>query len=66
LTWNDAANNESGYRVYRGGQQIADLGSGATSYSDNPPYGGPYSYSVEAYNSAGKASAGVQEQGCIY
>jgi CSLREA domain-containing protein len=66
LTWNDAADNESGYRVYRGGQQIADLGPDTTNYSDSPPFGGPYSYSVEAYNAAGKASAGVQEQGCIY
>lgn len=66
LTWNDAAGNEIGYRVYRSGQQIADLGPDTTSYSDNPPFGGPYSYSVEAYNAAGKASASVQEQGCIY
>ncbi|MFP3853089.1 MAG: hypothetical protein ACLFWD_02220 [Anaerolineales bacterium] len=66
LSWFDAADNESGYRVYRNGNVVADLGSGASTFADQPPYGGPYTYTVEAYNGAGDASASVQEQGCIY
>jgi hypothetical protein len=65
--WNDTATNESGYRVYREGNLIATLGANATGYSDSPPYGGPYTYGVEAFNAAGASSRPtVVESGCIY
>jgi hypothetical protein len=66
LTWQDNADNETGYRVYRDGQLLATLGPNATQYVDNPPGSGPYSYYVEAYNEAGAAPSGaVQDAGCI-
>jgi hypothetical protein len=66
LGWIDAADNEDGYRVYREGALIATLGSNAKGFTDNPPYGGPYTYGVEAFNSAGSSSRPtVQEAGCI-
>ncbi|KAA3644255.1 MAG: right-handed parallel beta-helix repeat-containing protein [Chloroflexi bacterium] len=65
LVWSDVADNEDGYRVYRNGQLIATLGANTQSYTDNPPYGGPYTYSVEAFNSTGANNAEVQEAGCI-
>jgi hypothetical protein len=65
--WNDTATNESGYRVYRDGNLIATLGANATGYTDSPPYGGPYTYGVEAFNAAGASSRPtVVESGCIY
>ena len=65
--WNDTATNESGYRVYRDGNLIATLGANATGYTDAPPYGGPYTYGVEAFNAAGASSRPtVVESGCIY
>jgi hypothetical protein len=67
LNWTDLADNEEGYRVYREGALIATLGPDVKSYADSPPYGGPYTYGVEAYNSAGaSARPTVQEGGCIY
>jgi hypothetical protein len=67
LEWKDNADDETGYRIYREGQLIATLGANAESYSDDPPYGGPYQYGVEAYNDSGASSRPtVQEQGCIY
>jgi hypothetical protein len=67
LGWIDAADNEDGYRVYRDGNLIANLGSNAKGFTDTPPYGGPYSYGVEAFNSAGASPRPtVQEPGCIY
>jgi hypothetical protein len=66
LGWIDAADNEDGYRVYRDGALIATLGPNTKGFTDNPPYGGPYTYGVEAFNSAGSSSRPtVQEGGCI-
>jgi len=61
LSWLDRADNETGYRVYRNGTLIATLSANTTSYVDNPPFGGPYTYTVEAFN-AGGASAQVTVQ----
>jgi hypothetical protein len=67
LNWFDQADNEDGYRVYREGALIATLGPDASAYSDSPPYGGPYTYGVEAFNNAGESTQPtVQEGGCIY
>lgn len=66
LRWTDTGGNEQGFRVYRNGSLIATLGANATTYTDAPPYGGPYTYNVEAFNSAGtSAQATVTEPGCI-
>jgi hypothetical protein len=66
LGWGDAADNEDGYRVYRNGGLLASLGPGATSYTDNPPQGGPYTYRVEAFNGAGEAGANTNDPGCLF
>lgn len=66
LRWTDTANNEQGFRVYRNGSLVTTLGANSTQYTDSPPYGGPYTYAVEAYNSAGtSAQATITEPGCI-
>ena len=64
LTWNDVANNESGYRIYENGSEIVALAADSTSYTYNttipivPPPGSPaiYTYIIEAYNNAGKSN----------
>ena len=55
LTWNDAADTEKGYRVYRDGVQIADLSANSTTYSETIPFtlGSQVTYAVEAYNDSG-------------
>lgn len=66
LRWTDTANNEQGFRIYRNGSLIATLGANSTQHTDSPPYGGPYTYTVESYNSAGtSAQATVIQPGCI-
>jgi uncharacterized protein YraI len=66
LRWTDTAGNEEGFRVYRNGTLISTFGANSTKYTDSPPYGGPYTYAVESYNSAGtSAQATVNEPGCI-
>ncbi len=56
ISWNDRADNEAGYRVYRNGSLVSTLGPNATSYREDPPRGGPYDYGVEAFNESGASS----------
>lgn len=66
LVWRDNATNETGYRVYRDGALIATRPADATGFQDFPPYGGPHTYGVEAYNSAGASTRRtVNESGCV-
>jgi hypothetical protein len=55
LTWNDVADNETGYRLYRDGNKIADLPANATTYSEKIDFffGSQVTFSVEAYNEGG-------------
>lgn len=67
IAWADAADNEDGYRVYREGELIVEVGPNAESYQDEPPGSGPYTYAVEAYNSSGSSQqVTVEEEGCLY
>jgi SH3-like domain-containing protein len=67
LAWEDRADNEAGYRVYRDLNLIATLGPDATSYTDSPPTGGPYYYLVESYNAVGASkSNSIKDDGCIF
>jgi alpha-tubulin suppressor-like RCC1 family protein len=64
LAWNDASNNEDGFKVYRGADSstvtnlVATLGLGTTSYSNTGLAAATtYFYKVTAYNSAGESAA---------
>jgi len=64
VEWNDVS-GETGYRLYRNGALLATLPAGSTSYTDNPPLGGPYTYAIEAYNKDGASPRStVEEMGC--
>jgi hypothetical protein len=66
LAWTDVSGND-GYHIFRDGIQIGNAGGNATSYTDHPPYGGPYTYGVEAFNSTGPSTRPtVVDAGCIY
>jgi hypothetical protein len=58
LAWTDHPNNEEGYRVYRDQQVIATLPPNSTFYVDVAfvATGKTLSYSVEAFNTAWRAS----------
>lgn len=62
LTWNDKAQDEAGYRIYRDGIQLAELSANTTTYSDIAPASGSYQYVVAAYNAGGEASTKVQAE----
>ncbi|NIS82229.1 MAG: hypothetical protein GTO14_18940 [Anaerolineales bacterium] len=65
LQWVDQADNEKGYKVYRDGSQLTKLAADSTRYTEKPPFGGPYTYEVSAYNEGGSsARVSVQVKPC--
>jgi fibronectin type 3 domain-containing protein len=64
LNWNDNADNESGYRVYRNGERIATLGPDTTRYVDTGLNANQaYSYEVSAFNDSGES--GLSTSGSV-
>lgn len=61
LAWTDDSDNESGFRVYRGGGYLGQTGPGVTSYQDmGLACNTEYCYSVTAFNDVGESSSGSQ------
>jgi fibronectin type 3 domain-containing protein len=67
LTWQDNANNETGYKVMRQLEsnetfQVATLPAGSTSYTDpNVLAGAAYQYTISAFNLAGPSTGATME-----
>lgn len=59
LKWTDRAENESGYRIYRGDERITDLPPNSTAYSEVIEVEGSenITYRIEVFNSAGASSS---------
>jgi FtsP/CotA-like multicopper oxidase with cupredoxin domain len=59
MEWDDRANDESGYRIYRDDEAVADLPPNSSAYSEviELEAGKTVSYRVEAFNSAGASSS---------
>lgn len=57
LTWTDRSNNETGFRIYRDGIVVAEVGANVTTYTD--VFAGSatitYTYRVSAFNANGEA-----------
>ena len=68
VIWNDKADNESGYCIFRDGSQIAELPAGSTTYAETimMPASKSAQYYVEAYNAAGLAQTKVMQLTCDY
>ena len=59
LIWTDRADNETGYRIIRDGEQIAELPANTTTYTDVVAVdtGESANYRVDVYNSTGTSSS---------
>ena len=67
LQWIDTSDNEAGFKVFRDGTLLATLPANSTSYLDDPPFGGPYTYEVLAFNDGGNsAKASTIAKSCNY
>lgn len=64
LTWFDAAENETGYYVYRDGNRVDTLGPNSASYDENFVGRDSHTYSVEAFNSVGSSERATVEVSC--
>ena len=66
LFWNDKADNESGYHIFRDGVQIAALPANSTIYAEsiNMPASRSVTYYVQAYNSIGSADGSFVKLSC--
>lgn len=66
LNWNDRSETESGYKVIRNGEAVADLPSNSTTFSEVIPLssGGSVSYQIQAFNSAGESTSNTASFTC--
>lgn len=58
LKWNDRAEDELGYRIYRDDERVMDLPANSTTYSETIDIeeGEPISYWIEVFNNAGAST----------
>lgn len=66
LTWEDKATNEEGYRVFRDGEQIAELPANSTSWTETIPLesGETVSYYLQVYGPSGRVNTSIIEVSC--
>ena len=57
ILWTDAATNESGYRIIRNGEVVAELPAGANAFDESIPLikGIKTKYQIEVFNSGGSS-----------
>jgi hypothetical protein len=57
LSWEDVSDNEDGFRIYRNGVVIGEVGAGENVFDDSTVVlHGQYTYSVTAFNGAGESA----------
>ena len=66
VIWADNSNDETGYRVFRNGEQAAELPADTTTYTDNFAVSGDQSveYYIQVYSDAGNGNSGVMRMKC--
>lgn len=66
LEWNDRAEDESGYRIYRDDKQVTELPPNSSSFSEVIVVedGKTITYRIEAFNSAGASSSSTISFSC--
>lgn len=66
VKWTDQANGESGYRIYRNGEAIAELPANSTSYVDSssPSVGESVEYYINVYGPYGTANSSTLKMTC--
>jgi len=66
LKWGDRAENEIGYRIYRGDERVMDLPVNSTTYSEtiNVEAGEDITYRIEVFNNTGTSSSSIISFSC--
>jgi hypothetical protein len=67
VIWKDLATGETGYRIFRNGEQLAEMPANATTYTDTynlPDIQQSAEYYVQVYSPAGSANSSVMKMKC--
>jgi hypothetical protein len=66
IEWTDRATNETGYRILRDGESVAELAANSTNYSETIPMesGESASYFLQVYGPGGTTNASVGQLTC--
>ena len=66
LEWNDRAENESGYRIYRNEERVTELAPNSSAYSEviGIEAGETLTYRIEVFNSTGTSSSSTISFSC--
>ncbi len=66
LSWNDNANNETGYRILRNGEAVTELAANSTYFAETIPLlsGQNVGYQIQAYNEVGEANSSTASITC--
>ena len=66
VSWEDKANNETGYRVFRDGEVVAELPANSTSYTDTmtPTGSENVDYYLQVYSPFGSANSSIMRMNC--
>ena len=65
LTWSDNSDNESGFRIFLNGLQVASVGPDENALVIDPGGSGPFLLTVEAFNSNGIGKDSLDNVGCL-
>jgi len=66
MEWTDRATNETGYRVFRDGEQVAELPANSTSFTESIALeaGESATYYLQVYAPSGTANSSVMKLTC--
>jgi hypothetical protein len=66
MNWKDQASDETGYRIFRNGEQLVELPANSTSYTDtfNPPVGEVVEYYLQIFGPSGTIDSSVMRAQC--
>lgn len=66
VNWADNANNETGYRIFRNGEQLAELPANSTTFTDSFAISGDQSveYYVQVFAPSGTANTSIMRMRC--
>jgi hypothetical protein len=66
LSWVDGSNNETGYRILRNGEKVAELPANSTYFAETITLlsGQSVGYQVQVYNPIGEANSSVAKMTC--
>jgi hypothetical protein len=66
LSWNDKADNETGYRIVRDGEEVAELPANSTYFEETIPLssGKNVAYQIRAYNQGGTSDSSTANITC--